>query len=476
MEPWFIIIIYKLILKYIFKRYNPKRMHKRHILNCNESYDSSYDEEERGNSSVYKNWNGFTGDSGPKLLQIFTIISSCLATLIYINLKDNNFNLFETIANISMVVPSSHECINLICWLIFSWILYALIPGKNAKGPINPSGHEYNYKLNSLACLIILLFLQIFGGYTELLPFELASENTHRIITTMLFGGLLLTCVFYLKGRSWPTWDTSESKPRNNFVEDFCSGIELTPRWRQKSTLDFKLFVIGHLGMMIWALLNFSHAAYGIIKFDNYTPLIIAILQLIYILDWAFYEKWYLYTIDMQHDRLGYLLCFGPITWMPTAYTMYTYYTAHNNTLTSMELRINAILLFLIGYCLFRISNDQKEKFRNDKSYKIWGKPCKYLDASYETADGMKHNSKLLISGFWGWARHFNYIGDWIMCLALSMLCGFDNITSHIYSIQMFFVLIVRAWRDDLRCSRKYGKYWKEYCKMVPYKIIPYIY
>lgn len=36
-------------------------------------------------------------------------------------------------------------------------------------------------------------------------------------------------------------------------------------------------------------------------------------------------------------------------------------------------------------------------------NYKIWGKPAKYI----KTEEG----SLLLYSGFWGLARHFNYVG-----------------------------------------------------------------
>ena len=32
------------------------------------------------------------------------------------------------------------------------------------------------------------------------------------------------------------------------------------------------------------------------------------------------------------------------------------------------------------------------------------------------------------------------------------------------------------TFRDDLKCSIKYGDYWKQYCKKVPYKIIPFIF
>ena len=33
-----------------------------------------------------------------------------------------------------------------------------------------------------------------------------------------------------------------------------------------------------------------------------------------------------------------------------------------------------------------------------------------------------------------------------------------------------------RAWRDDQRCRAKYGALWQDYCRRVPYRIIPWIY
>ena len=37
-------------------------------------------------------------------------------------------------------------------------------------------------------------------------------------------------------------------------------------------------------------------------------------------------------------------------------------------------------------------------------------------------------------------------------------------------------LLADRAGRHDERCQAKYGKYWDQYCKIVPYKMLPYIY
>ena len=34
-------------------------------------------------------------------------------------------------------------------------------------------------------------------------------------------------------------------------------------------------------------------------------------------------------------------------------------------------------------------------------------------------------------------------------------------------------LLTDRAFRDDARCSAKYGAYWQEYSKLVPYRVVP---
>ena len=39
-------------------------------------------------------------------------------------------------------------------------------------------------------------------------------------------------------------------------------------------------------------------------------------------------------------------------------------------------------------------------------------------------------------------------------------------------SVQVL-LLTDRAFRDDARCSAKYGAYWQEYSKLVPYRVVP---
>ena len=60
--------------------------------------------------------------------------------------------------------------------------------------------------------------------------------------------------------------------------------------------------------------------------------------------------------------------------------------------------------------------------------------------------------------------------------LAYCLTCGFGHVLPYFYIIYMTILLVHRVYRDDIRCRQKYGKYWEEYCRRVPYKILPYVF
>jgi delta14-sterol reductase/lamin-B receptor len=126
------------------------------------------------------------------------------------------------------------------------------------------------------------------------------------------------------------------------------------------------------------------------------------------------------------------------------------------------------IAINLAGYYIFRTVNLQKDRFRTDPDTMIWGKKPDCI----ETEKG----TKLLVSGFWGWSRHFNYIGDILMALAWSLPTLFFTPVTYFYPIFFAVLLIHRERRDNRHCSVKYGKDWDRYCEKVPWRIIPRIY
>lgn len=147
-----------------------------------------------------------------------------------------------------------------------------------------------------------------------------------------------------------------------------------------------------------------------------------------------------------------------------------TYFTMHV---------LNALAVFVIGVVSIYVNYEadaQKMRVRKaDGKCMIFGKPAKVIRATYVTKEGKNKKSILLVSGYWGWARHFHYIPELLFAL---MICVPTQVASSLqlfYFVYLCILLTDRTGRDDSRCSAKYGKWWREYCKEVKYKMLPYV-
>lgn len=70
------------------------------------------------------------------------------------------------------------------------------------------------------------------------------------------------------------------------------------------------------------------------------------------------------------------------------------------------------LALNALGYLIFRGSNSQKNAFRQNPDGPV-GRRLRTL----QTATGRR----LIVSGWWGIARHINYFGDWLLgCVLLA--------------------------------------------------------
>jgi len=125
------------------------------------------------------------------------------------------------------------------------------------------------------------------------------------------------------------------------------------------------------------------------------------------------------------------------------------------------------VALKVLGYVTFRGSNSQKDAFRRDPN----SPKVKHL-RTLETARG----TKLIVSGWWGVARHINYTGDWLMGLAWCLPTGFATPVTYFYAAYFLALLLHRDMRDYQSCKAKYGKDWDKYCSIVKYSMFPYIY
>ncbi|XP_066290431.1 7-dehydrocholesterol reductase-like isoform X1 [Branchiostoma lanceolatum] len=367
-------------------------------------------------------------------------------------------------------------------WQIFLYVglpdvFHKIIPGYVGgirPGALTPAGLINDYNVNGLqawAITHIVFFANAF--YFHWFPPTIIFDNWGGLLWVANTVGYAVSIFAFVKAHYFPT-SAEDRKFSSNFVYDFMMGVEFNPRigkW-----FDFKLFFNGRPGIVAWTLINLSAAFKQYELYGNVTNsmILVNVLQAMYVMDYFWNEHWYLYTIDICHDHFGWYLGWGDNVWLPWMYTLQGQYLVYNPVELSTFHCLAMWMLGLGGYYVFRAVNRQKDLFRRtDGNCLIWGKPPKYLQCSYISSDGKKHQSKLLLSGWWGLARHFNYTGDLMGCLAYCMSCGFGHLLPYFYIVFMLILLIHRCLRDEERCRAKYGNQWDKYESLVPYRLIP---
>jgi delta14-sterol reductase len=83
----------------------------------------------------------------------------------------------------------------------------------------------------------------------------------------------------------------------------------------------------------------------------------------------------------------------------------------------------------------------------------------------------------VLCSGFWGVARHVNYLGEILMASGLALSLGWPTLLGPwLYPLYYVALLGTRERDDDRRCAEKYGAVWTAYRERVPWRIVPGLY
>lgn len=356
----------------------------------------------------------------------------------------------------------------------FELLLMKLVPGKPAYGPVTPKGNTPVYRANGPACFAITLLAYFLCAY----PLNLFSPSILFDQLGPLLGALNVSalglCLFlYFKGIFKPS--SSDSGVTGNPIFDYYWGTELYPRifgW------DVKQFTNCRFGMMLWPILLLSYAAKQHELFGLSDSMTIAVLlQLFYVGKFFFWETGYLRSLDIMHDRAGFMICWGCLVWVPCIYTSATLYLVYHPNHLGMPL---ASLIFALGTLSVGINylaDRQRQMVRAKKGdCLVWGKKPHLIQANYMTLGGEKKESILLASGWWGLARHFHYIPELLATFFWTVPALFVNFSPYFYLLFLTCLLLDRAWRHDKRCLDKYGPYWEEYCQKVPYKLIPFIY
>ena len=357
-------------------------------------------------------------------------------------------------------------------WVALQAVLALLLPGRLGFGGITPAGHRMTYRLNGLSAGLVTLGLLALAVVAGLVPATLLHDHWGALLVAANAWGFAAAFFAYVKAHRW--WSRPEDRHLSGSrLCDFFGGIELNPR---VGGLDLKLFHIGRLGMLAWPLVNLSFAAAQYARHGQVTNsmVILNALQLLYVLDLFAREDWYLRTIDIHHDRFGFYFAWGATAWLPFFYPVQSFYLVQNPVELSAGAAAGVLALGLAGYAIFVSANRQRDRFRQAEGRcRVWGREATFIEASYRTLDGALRRSPLLASGWWGLARHANYVGDLMMAAAFGLACGVGHLLPYLYVAYLAVLLVHRTYRDDERCREKYGPAWVEYCARVKYRLIP---
>lgn len=401
---------------------------------------------------------------------------------------DNGFittlkqGIYGGVGNYNGMMPTAEHWKILGYFSIFELILMRLPLGRDFTGPVSPEGNVPKYVDNAFASYVITIFTFILGVEMQWWKGSILITNWGPMLLAMNIFALFFCIFLTVKGLYFPS--STDCGTTGNFIVDFYWGTELYPRlfgW------DVKVFTNCRFGLMLWALLPISVAYAQKEDFNGHISneiIVNCLLQLVYLSKFYWWESGYMSTVDIMHDRAGYYICWGCLVWVPTIYTMtsqYIYFKFKNapdglngpNALSN-ELAMFYVIAGLISIFVNYDADNHRGVFRKyDGAVTIFGNDAKYIVAKYTPQNGKEKTSLLLLSGYWGIARHFHYLPEILCSIFWCIPAGFEHFLPHFYYLFLIVLLCDRSVRDEGRCTNKYGKYYLEYKNQVPYKIIP---
>eukprot|EP00457_Paulinella_chromatophora_P005755 gb/GEZN01005772.1/.p1 GENE.gb/GEZN01005772.1/~~gb/GEZN01005772.1/.p1 ORF type:complete len:492 (-),score=51.70 gb/GEZN01005772.1/:278-1672(-) len=372
-------------------------------------------------------------------------------------------------------LPSRQAAVVYVSWYVFQLLLHALLPGARVQGVPLPSG-RLSYRLNGWWALMVTLVLFFLGGALSVWDPAWLGKNLIELFCAMNIFAWCQATFLWLGTNVIKLPDMPPDTATGVAVYDFFMGSSRNPRafgwW------DIKFFCESRPGLILWVLINLS-LAWGQFQNKGYVTCSLALVnffQLCYIVDYFWQEASILTTMDIMHDSFGFMLSFGDLAWVPGLYSLQALYLyTHPEVSVNMMCAFLILILQVCGYYVFRESNNQKHTFRSAQSnsdvfekVRIWGRKPQFVQT--------KRGTKLLAAGWWGLARHPNYLGDVMMGLAWSLPCKFQSLAPYFYPIYFWILLVHRERRDNHHCHSKYTIDWEEYSRQVPYRIIPYLY
>lgn len=353
-----------------------------------------------------------------------------------------------------------------VLWIAFHWILYLWPTGERKLGMQLRNGKTLTYHINAIHAMVASYALVAFLHHAGIFNLAELADLFMPLALASLILSVSMSALLYVASFRSSSVLLALGGNSGNPIYDFFVGRELNPRIGR---MDLKFMFELRPGLIGWTLINWGFAMKahqnGTLEWNL---LLCAFFQTWYVADGLWFEAGNCTMMDIVHDGFGFMLAVGDISWVPFLYTLQCHYMFLFPTQQTPVVLAGCIALQLTGYTLFRTANTEKDRFRRDPK-----------DPRVAHLKIMKTSAgkSLIVSGAWGICRHPNYVGDWIMTVAQSSLAGCGSLLPYFQPVYFAMLLIHRQWRDEHQMQIKYGdKDWKEFCKRVPYRLIPGLY
>lgn len=347
-------------------------------------------------------------------------------------------------------------------WLMLAAILalHVLLPGRWVDGYVrDAAGRPLRYRLNGLLVLLVAGGIGILLVAAGAFPSDVLWRRRWEELAGAATLGIIFTLAVVLP-----------APPVGPPATDLYRGRLENPRWRG-GRVDAKMAL--YLGGAVLLELNvLSFAAHQRLALGHLpvgTALYATLLSW-FVVDYLAFERVHLYTYDMFAERVGFKLGWGCLAFYPYFYCVGLWARAGEpDPRPPAWLLVLALVVFLSGWTLARGANLQKYAFKRDPQARVFG-----LLAPEWLSDG---DRALLVSGFWGVARHVNYLGEILMATGVTLALGAPgDPLPWLYPLYYVALLLPRQADDDRRCAAKYGALWDAYRARVRWRIIPGVY
>ena len=378
--------------------------------------------------------------------------------------------LMEVWKGIDIVSPLAVGVI--LIYMAWALLLMVLLPGPRVEGPVTARGNVPVYTDNGFLCYVVTIVAFVvltFGLKQYGMSPTIVYDHFGEFLGTLTVFSHVLCIALHLKGLFYPS--SSDSGTTGNLIFDYYWGTELYPR---VFGIDVKVFTNCRFGMTVWPLLVliFALKSYEISGFVDSMWVSVA-LQMIYFTKFFWWESGYMRTIDIMLDRAGFYICWGCLVFIPGLYASVSLYHVNHPVQLGPTLSLAILSAGITAIVINYLADKQKQDVRRTNAQcLVWGRRPEVIHATYTVA-GERRTSLLLVSGYWGLARHFHYLPELLLAYLWTSPAWFTHVMPYSYLIFLTVLLVHRTFRDDEKCSEKYTIYWQEYCNKVPYKIIP---